>query len=369
MMIYRVLAILSLVVPLLFCANECPAGISPEVHEDQTVTFRVIAPKAEKVLLLGDWLKQGEELPMEKAEDGIWTATAGPFPPGNHIYGFEVDGVQMADPENSSVKLRASRAGSFFHIAGDAVWEPRNVPHGNVEINFHQSESLGETRWFSVYTPPGYDKNSDKTYPVLYLLHGSNDTAIGWVMIGGANFVLDNLIASGDAREMIVVMPFGHAVPHGSPRELQQQNTDMFEKYLMDEVIPLIEGKYRVLRTQKDRALVGLSMGGGQAVVIGLRNLDRFSVIGSFSGAVPDAEALAANGILSDAKEVDAALSLFWIGCGKDDFLLERNENFVTALKDRGIEHERHLTDGVHNYEVWRRYLAMLVPKLFSKTE
>ncbi len=347
-------------------ANVCTAGNSPEVHEDARVTFRVSAPKSDKVLLLGDWLKQGEELAMTKGDDGVWTATAGPFPPGNHIYGFEIDGVQVPDPENSSVKLRASRAGSFFHIPGEALWEPADVPHGNVEINFHHSKTLGDTRWFSVYTPPSYHGNTDKFYPVLYLLHGSNDTAIGWVMIGAANFIMDNLIADGSAKEMIVVMPFGHAVPHGSPRDVQQTNTEKFESYLLGDVIPLVEKKYRVLKTNKDRAIAGLSMGAGQAVTIGLKNLDKFSAIGSFSGGVPQAGVERLGQILNDAKTVNDALDLFWIGCGQDDFPLERNKAVSKTLKQKGIDHELHITAGVHNYAVWRRYFATLAPKLFQ---
>ncbi|WP_161604229.1 esterase [Roseiconus nitratireducens] len=345
------------------------AGLSPEVHRDARVTFRVIAPHASKVLVLGDWLKRGEELPMAQGQDGMWSATAGPFPPGNHIYGFEIDGVQVPDPENASVKLRASRAGSYFHIPGDAVWQAAEVPHGNVEINFHQSELLGDTRWFSVYTPPGYDKDHQKQYPVLYLLHGSNDTPIGWVMIGAANFILDNLIRRDDAAEMIVVMPFGHAVAHGSPSELQKTNTRRFEAYLMQEVIPTVERKYRVRTSPKDRAIAGLSMGGGQAITIGLTHLDRFSVIASFSGAVPidkdGTEAEQLSEVLARADDVNQALDLFWIGCGKDDFLIERNQNFVRLLQEQGINHQFRLSEGVHNYHVWRQYLTSLLPALF----
>ena len=350
---------------LAFVAHLHGAGISPEVHDDARVTLHVKAPKAKKVLVLGDWLKRGEELSMTKGEDGVWTATAGPFPPGNHIYGFEIDGVQTPDPENALVKLRASRSGSFFHIPGEALWQPRNTPHGNVEINFHRSKILGDTRWFSVYTPPDYHKQSDKKYPVLYLLHGSNDTPIGWVMIGAANYIIDNLLARDCAEEMIVVMPFGHAVPHGSPREVQRTNTEMFEKYLLNDVMPMVDHKYRALTTPKDRAIAGLSMGGGQAITIGLNNLDKFSVIGSFSGAVPRDGAERVTEILSDAKTVNHALDLFWIGCGRDDFLLERNEAFVNTLKEKGIDHVFHLTDGVHNYHVWRTYFATLAPALF----
>ena len=353
------------VAAVLFVGQLHGAGISPVVHDDARVTFHVKAPNAEKVLVLGDWLKRGEELPMTKGDDGIWTATAGPFPPGNHIYGFEIDGVQTPDPENALVKLRASRAGSFVHIPGEALWQPGNAPHGNVEINFHRSKTLGETRWFSVYTPPDYHKQSDKKYPVLYLLHGSNDTAIGWVMIGAANYTMDNLLARAYAREMIVVMPFGHAVPHGSSRDVQRTNTEKFESYLLNDVIPLVESKYRVLTSQKDRAIAGLSMGGGQAITIGLGNLDKFSAIGSFSGAVPRDGAERVSEILGDAKTVNDALDLFWIGCGRDDFLFERNTTFVAALREKGIDHVFQPTEGVHNYHVWRQYFAMLAPALF----
>jgi enterochelin esterase-like enzyme len=344
------------------------AAFSPEVHQDGRVTFRVRAPKADKVLLLGDWLKRGDELAMTQGEDGVWTSTAGPFPPGNHIYGFEIDGVQTPDPENASVKLRASRAGSFFHIPGEALWQPRDVPHGNVEISFHPSKTLGDTRWFSVYTPPDYDQNTEKKYPVLYLLHGSNDTAIGWVMIGAANFIMDNLIADKSTQEFIVVMPFGHAVPHGSPPELQQTNTDKFEAYLLNDVLPVVERKYRVHHSPRGRAIAGYSMGGGQAITIGLRNLDKFSAIGSFSGAVPSDRDAPVAEILGDAKSVNDVLDLFWIGCGRDDFLLDRNVSFDKLLQDKGIEHQLHVTDGVHNFHVWRQYFATLAPQLFRET-
>ncbi|MCA9211796.1 MAG: hypothetical protein KDB27_01930 [Planctomycetales bacterium] len=350
---------------LVFAIQLHGAVVSPEVHDDARVTFRVLAPKADKVLVLGDWLKRDDELPMMKGEDGIWSVTAGPFPPGNHIYGFEVDGVQVPDPENASVKLRASRSGSFFHMPGDAIWQAGTVPHGNVELNFHASKTLGDTRWFSVYTPPDYHKQNDRKYPVLYLLHGSNDTAIGWVMIGAANFVMDNLIARDYAEAMIVVMPFGHAVPHGSPREVQRTNTELFEKYLLNDIMPLVESKYRVLTTQKDRAIVGLSMGGGQAITIGLGNLDQFCAIGSFSGAVPQEGSEQVTEILGDAERVNTALDLFWLGCGRDDFLFERNEAFVAALTEKRVNHLFHRTEGVHNYHIWRTYLATLAPALF----
>jgi len=340
---------------------QVPNVVSPEVHADKTATFRVYAPKAEKVLLLGDWLKRGEEAPMAKGGDGVWTAKSGPLPAGAFIYGFEIDGLQIPDPSNASVKLRADRVGSLVTIPGDALWAPRDVAHGNVDINFHKSATLGDTRWMFVYTPASYEKNKTKTYPVLYLLHGNNDTAAGWTMVGNANFILDNLIAEGKAQEMIVVMPYGHAAPYGA-----RNNTEMFTDYLLKDVIPMIEGKYRVKTGAADRALVGLSMGGGQAIDIGFSNLDKFSVIGSFSGAVPgDFETRFASE-LGNSAAMNKKLALLWIGCGKDDFLIERNQDFSKLLKAKGIKHTLEITEGVHNYEAWRRYLASIAPLLFQ---
>ncbi len=339
---------------------QAPKVVSPEVHDDKTATFRIYAPKADKVLLLGDWLKPGEEAPMTKGGDGIWTANAGPFPPGTFIYGFEVDGLQMPDPSDPAVKLRADRVGSLVTIPGDALWAPRDVPHGNVDINFHKSATLGDTRWMFVYTPASYEKNKNKTYPVLYLLHGNNDTAAGWTMVGHANFILDNLIAEGKAQEMIVVMPYGHAAPYGA-----RNNTEMFTAYLLKDVIPMIEGKYRVKTDRENRALVGLSMGGGQAVDIGFNNLDKFSVIGGFSGAVPTDFATRFADLLAKPDAVNKKLNLLWFGVGKDDILYQRNLDFGKVLDEKGIKHTLKITEGVHNYESWRRYLATVAPLLF----
>ena len=341
------------------------AQVSPEIHPDRRVTLRLKAPKADKVLVLGDWLKRGEQLSMVKGVDGVWSVSAGPFEPGNYIYGFEVDGLQMPDPSNASVKLRAARSGSYFHVPGDAIWEARDVPHGNVEINVHDSKLLGDTRWLSVYTPPHYHRDTEQKYPVLYLLHGSNDTAIGWVMIGSANLIMDNLIADKACREMIVVMPNGHALPYGSPRGSRPSNTEQFTAYLLKEVVPLVERKYRVRSAKQGRAIAGLSMGGGQAVTIGMQNRDKFSSVASFSGSLPsrDAEWLAP--VLNESEAINEDLDLLWIGCGRDDFLLDRNKAFVEKLKEHDVDHTFQLSEGVHNYAVWRRHLATVVPQLF----
>ncbi len=347
----------------LFCAAgllaQAPKVISPEIHSDSTVTFRLVAPKADKVLLLSYLLKTEGPREMTKDADGVWSTTAGPLLAGNYIYGFEVDGQEIADPINPAAKLRAARVGSLLHIPGDALWAARDVPHGNVDINFHKSDALGDTRWMFVYTPASYEKYKNRRYPVLYLLHGNNDTAAGWTMVGSANFILDNLIASGEAEEMIVVMPNGHAAPYGD-----RGNTERFSEYLLNDVMPMIESKYRTSLGSHNRALAGLSMGGGRAVYIGFNNLEKFSALAMFSGAVPrDFETSYASQLAdpSDLNKLDA----LWIGCGTDDFLHDRNLEFGKILTEHGVNHTLRMTEGVHNYEAWRRYLAEFAPLLF----
>src|SRR4051812_46040096 len=189
---------------------------SPEVHPDRTVTFRLMAPKASEVTLTGDWL--ASPAPLTKDDKGVWSVTLGPLEPGLAIYSFALDRLAIADPGNPRIKLRARGSGSLVDVpgTGNELWIPRDVPHGTVDLTWHKSKVLdGETREFRVYTPPGYEHNPDARYPVLYLLHGNNDTQAGWVDVGRANVILDNLIAERKAVPMIVVMPFGHAATNG----------------------------------------------------------------------------------------------------------------------------------------------------------
>lgn len=359
--------VFALVVSTLGTVDVRAEGISPEVQPGGRVTFRVRAPKAERVLVKGNWLKPGEDLVMSKGDDGIWSATSDPLPPGNHIYDFDIDGERVPDPWNPMIKPRVERSGSYVHVPGDAPWQPRDVPHGNVEINFHQSKLLGDLRWFTVYTPPGYHETPDARYPVLYMLHGRNDTPIGWTLIGMGNHILDNLIA--DPKDplpgFIVVSPNGHAAPFGSP---WQENAPKVESYVIDEVIPLVESKYRVRPGARNRAIAGFSMGGGHAVRIGLKHLDMFGAIASFSGALPnsDEEVDTIRAALENPKRVNTTPSLFWLGCGRDDFLLDRNRKFHAILDRERVKHEFHETDGVHNSDTWRRHFTEVAPRLFA---
>lgn len=341
---------------------QAPPVVSPEVHPDRSITFRLQAPQAQKAEFYGDWMPVGKPVAMQKGANGIWTHTTAPMPANVYIYSFTVDGLTIADPVNPRMKLRARTSASMVEVPGAApeLWDAREVPHGDVQINFQKSKALnGETRSFWAYTPPGYEK-SKQAYPVLYLFHGSNDTAGGWVLAGHANYILDNLIADGKAKPMIVVMPFGHAVPFGSPRELQATNTDVFERYLLQDVMPLVEGKYRVKKDRASRAIAGLSMGGGQSLSIGLKNAGLFSAIGAFSAAVPDKMETRLEGL---AKQKS---TLLWFACGVDDFLIQRSKDLDALLTKQKVPHTYRQTEGAHTYSVWRKYLGEFSPLLFQ---
>lgn len=341
---------------------------SPDVLSDHRVTFRIYAPKASEVTLTGDWLGSAPAPKLTSDERGVWSVTLGPFEPSIYIYSFNVDGVAIPDPVNPRIKLRARTSASMVEVKDDtpAFWEARDVPHGTVEINWEKSKAIGgETRAIWIYTPPDYAKTT-RRYPVLYLLHGSNDTAAGWTMAGNANFVLDNLLAGGKALPMIVVMPFGHATPFGVPVPPGGLTNDaLFEEYLLKDVIPTVESRYRVSPGRENRAIAGLSMGGGQSLRIGLGHLDLFSAVASFSGAVPTDFETRFAALLHDAKDTNQKLKVLFIGCGQQDAIFSRSRNLSELLTKHQVNHTFHPIDGVHNYTVWRKYLAEYAPMLF----
>lgn len=343
------------------------ALVSPEVHSDRRVTFRVRAPKAAEVTLSMDYAPPGKPEKMTNDGSGIWSVTIGPLDPTVYIYSFNVDGVTVADPVNPNIKLRARTSASMVEVPADtpAVWEARDVPHGSVEINWQKSAVIGgETRWFWVYTPPGYAKDAKKKFPVLYLFHGSNDTAGGWTLAGHANFILDNLLAERKSVPMIVVMPFGHAVPFGA-RGGQANNTDLYEQYILKDVMPLVESKYRVAPGRENRAIAGLSMGGGQTIAIGFRHLNLFSAIGAFSAAIPQNFEKEFNTIIASPNDVNSKLKVLWFACGKQDSLFDRSQKFSELLTAKQIKHTFRPSEGAHVYKVWRLYLSEFAPLLF----
>jgi len=338
--------------------------ISPEVGNGGEVVFRVKAGKAQEVALRGQWDR--EQVTMSKDTDGVWSITVPKIKPGVWEYSFVVDGMAIVDPANPAQKPQRTSTSSILHIPGTAplVWDFQDVPHGTVHQHSYLSKSLGRRREMWVYTPPGYETDLKAIYPLLVLQHGSGDRHDGWVTHGKAHWILDNLIHERKALPMIVMMIDGH--PLGMvPREMadmRAKSLEAFKTELMGESLPLVQGTYRVSPKREDRAIAGLSMGGWQSLSTGMTNLDRFATIGSFSGAVDAKEIQIA---LNDPQGTNSKLKLLWIACGEKDFLLERNEQLISTLKTKGIQHEWRLTPGDHSWPVWRDYLAEFAPKLF----
>ena len=279
--------------------------ISPEVHGDRTVTFRVRAPKAAEVTLYGDWMPPGKTQPMTKGADGVWSITTEPLEANGHLYWFNLDGLAVADPINPVIKHAAADFGKSGGSAcrGPSPWEMRDVPHGTVVTEWQKSAVLGRTERIVIYLPPGYEKSSAR-FPVLYLVHGSGDMPESWTAAGHANLILDNLIADRKATPMIVVMPAGHAVPFSAGRGGPVNNNELFEQYLVKEVIPVVEGKYRIAAGARNRALAGLSMGGGHTIYTGFSHPELFSALGIFSPGLPRDFDTKFKSVLADAEGV-----------------------------------------------------------------
>lgn len=245
-----------------------------------------------------------------------------------------------------------------------SLYDFQDVPHGAVHVHAYRSKGTGEMRNLHVYTPPGYDNDVAPRFPVLYLLHGSGDNDATWTVLGRAHHILDNLIARGKAKPMIAVMPNGHAVPN-TP-EARGRNTETFSRDLLGDVMPLVEANYRVKNDRLSRAIVGLSMGGGQSLTVGLNHPELFAWVGAMSSAINAPEQTFA-AALGDAKATNAKYKLLWLGIGKDDFLLKTNQQFDELLTARGIKHTFRLTEGNHSWPVWRRYLVEFAPLLFTQ--
>ena len=344
--------------------------VSPEVHDDGTVTFRLKAPDAREVQVHCETVK---ETKMIKDDQGVWSFTTPPLEPDFYVYSFNVDGVHALDPANSLIKYNLLNTESQVHVPGPSslLWELNDVPHGALHQHFYKSAVAGDDRDFIVYTPPGYKFHSWKHYPTLYLLHGFSDDATAWSTVGRANVIADNLIARGQAQPMVIVMPLGYGntevlKPGGSRnQEVRRQNLERFQQALLEEVIPQVEKSYNVSHDRNQRAIAGLSMGGNESLVTGLNHLDHFAWIGSFSaGGINTNFSVAFPNLNSAAND---KLRLLWIGCGKSDQLDGVNKQFCSWLDSQGVHHEWVELPGVHSFLVWRRDLCQFVPLLFQK--
>jgi enterochelin esterase-like enzyme len=347
-----------------------PPLVSPDVRPDNTVTFRFRDPNAKEVAVQIEG--SAKPVPMQKDDQGVWSITTDPLTPDYYGYSFIADGVGLLDPSNYRTKPNFLYRASEVHVPGPSLsWEIAGVPHGEIHHHFYKSAVVGDHRDFFVYTPPGYDPRSKQSYPVLYLLHGYSDDASGWTAVGRANIILDNLIAQGKAKPMLIVMPLGYGEPkvpepHSGvfhDPDITQRNFDKFREALLTEVIPKVESAYLVTKDRNSRAIAGLSMGGSESLLTGLNTLDKFSWIGAFSsgGFTPefDKEFPAL-----DAKS-NQQLHLLWIACGTDDHLIENNRNLRAWLASKSIKHVDVETPGAHTWMVWRRNLTDFAALLF----
>ncbi len=345
-----------------FAQNGGP--VSPEVLPDRRVTFRIAAPKATEVTFKGDWHDDNKK--MEKDAAGVWSITVDALAPSTYIYAFMVDGMTIADPVNPRMKLRERTSASLVVVPGPAtsMQEPRDVPHGAVEINVGKATALGgENRQVWIYTPPGYTQDTAKRYPVLYLLHGSNDRPAGWIDVGNVNTIADNLIAEKKMTPMIIVMPFGHALPFGG----RGNNTTAFTDYLLRDVMPLAEGKYRIAAGRENRALAGFSMGAEQSLAIFFAHLDKFSAIGAFAPSGFRAIETQHAALLADPKGTNEKIALLWLSVGKQDpGHLNGSTQLENVLTAKQITHTWRLTDGMHNYAYLRDRVEEFLPLVFK---
>lgn len=333
--------------------------ISPEIAADRKVTFRLRAPNAKAVTVSGQLTRGATAL--AKDDSGLWSATVGPLEPGVYEYSLNVDGIAMIDPANRDIKpMRAPRT-SILEIPGEPalIHDFQAVPHGKVTLHWYASKSLGRRRAMQVYTPPGYDADATGRFPTMYLFHGSGDNEATWVAHGHAHWILDNLIAQKRAKPMIVVMLDGHAAMPG-PNTARNANTIAFERDLLEDAMPLVVASYRTRENAASRAIVGLSMGGGQSLTIGLKNPDQFAWVGGMSSSVANGASL-----ITEPVALNRQLKLLWFACGKDDSLIKANQDFDAALTAQNVKHEFVSTEGNHSWPVWRRYLADFAPKIF----
>lgn len=349
--------------------------VSPEVAADRRVTFRLQAPAAKAVSVSGDF---GSDVEMRKGDDGIWSASVGPLDPEMYVYFFTVDGVRLTDPANPQVKVGyvTTTTTSLLTVPGDkpAFYDVQDVPHGELRTLLYKSKSNGVTRELTVYLPPGYDESRGRRYPVLYLLHGFANDHHSWHRYGRANDILDNLLAQRAIDPFLVVMPLGYGGAHVNgdgtgipPASGDRGDAGMYERDLLEDVIPMIDKKYRTIADRKNRAIVGFSMGGGQAGRFGLGHLETFSRIGIMSaGMAPGSDGEPVKSLAANRDKTNALIDLLWIACGREDGALKGASALHQSLEQAGIEHTYLETDGAHHWRVWRRYLRDLAPLLFK---
>jgi enterochelin esterase-like enzyme len=346
--------------------NSCPC-----IFQDNRVFFSVNAPEATKVQL-----DLGKLYDMQKDNKGVWTVTTNPQVPGFHYYSLVIDGFKFADPASESF-YGTGRMASAIDVpeAGTDFYNIKDVPHGKISSHVYFSKTTGTWRNINIYTPPGYDENQNKTYPVLYIQHGGGEDERGWAVQGKTNIILDNLIAEGKAVPMIVAIPNGNVNKPGvNARGYNDEAMAVFKEEYFENIIPFVEKNYRVKTDAASRALSGLSMGGGQAFFTGLRNTDTFDYVGVFStglfGGIREQASFDVEsvipGILTNPEKFNKGLKLFYISVGEQDNRIEATKKIIETFKSKGLNVDFASFPGDHEWQVWRKSLHDFSQKLFK---
>jgi enterochelin esterase family protein len=371
----RVLTLLGVLSAAHLVAAQTPEHFrSTVINPDHSVTLSYKDAAATKVTLALEGV--AKPMPMVKDEAGVWSLTTQPLAPEIYGYHFEADGDTRLDPGNPHMTVNLINVSNMLFVPGDTPqpWEPTDVPHGTLDHYIYTSATVlglpAHQSAYVVYTPPGYDAKAEKPYPVLYLLHGWSDSELGWTAVGRANLILDNLLAEGKIKPMVVVMPLGYGDisfirGHNvwdDPATIDH-NTNLFAQALLTEVLPRVEAEYRVSKDRNDRAIAGLSMGGLESLEVGLTHTGQFAWIGGFSSAVHNLDYTTQ---LASLDPKAANLRLLWIACGTDDHLIEPNRKFIAFLKTKDMPVTQIETPGLHSWLVWRDNLIHFAPLLFQ---
>jgi enterochelin esterase-like enzyme len=349
----------------------------PLIHPDLRVTFQLKAPDAKKVAVVGNFgLGKGGPWAMERDEGGVWRVTTPPVIPGFHYYSLSVDGVQVNDPASDTF-FGTGKPTSGIEIPEKGVdfYHVKDVPHGEVRSRWYTSKVTGRTRHITVYTPPGYDADREKRYPVLYLQHGGGEDETGWTRQGRVNFILDNLIADGKAKPMIVVMEKGYATRAGAAPEPPgpgKGDGGAFEDVVLKDLIPMIDSKYRTNPERDQRAIAGLSMGAGQSLRIGLTHPDTFSAVGAFSGVGKVDTKTSFDGAFADPAAFDKQVALLYLHSGTvglDEGIHKNAESLYSTLQQAGIKNVvfRDAKGLAHEWQTWRYAFYDFAPRLFQQ--
>ena len=347
--------------------------VSPEYNADGSVTFRVNAPNASKVELECQMFSGTR--PMAKDENGAWSITVKPEVPDIYPYAFVIDGTKVADAANMFIFPNEGFKYSLADVRGPepGIQDMQNVPHGKVSYRYYHSDNCGGIeRPMCVYTPAGYEPEGKEKLPVLYLIHGMTDTYETWFKVGHANIILDNLIAQGLTKRMIVVMPYANPYiemnASGLDKPYNAMDTDLITAEILKEVIPFVESNYNVYKDADHRAIAGFSLGGRQALACGLGNTDKFHWVAAYAPAIfgTEYEANFTNGTYNSIKDIKKNLKFLWLGTGSEDFLIQASQGLNKYLTVNKVKHTFYNPGGGHTWMNCRDYLELTAKQLFK---